>query len=903
MRQSRPRAATYRVQLHAGFTFDDAAAIAGYLADLGVTHLYCSPVLQAAEGSRHGYDVVDHGRLNEELGGAGAYRRLVGRLADVGLGQLLDIVPNHMALAGRANAWWWDVLENGPSSPYATYFDIDWDPPQRKLTATVLMPVLGDQYGRVLEAGELTAERDGGSFTVRYHDQEAPLSPRTLDDLLTRAAARAGSEELESLAAAFGRLPHALLTEPAAVAERQRDKKILRARLAELCEASPETAAAVDAEIEALNHDAGALDTLLSRQNYRLSYWRTGAEELSYRRFFNIETLAGLRVEDEAVFADTHRLILGLVSAGTLDGLRVDHVDGLADPEGYLCRLRDAAAGVYVVVEKILGADEELPGSWPVAGTSGYDFLNRVNQLFVDPANEAAMRAGYARFTGHAESYAEVVHAAKLQIMREELAAEAERLTGLLADVCEGHRRQRDHTRRELRDALCEVIAAFPVYRTYARPARPVTSADRAHVAAAVAGARQRRPDLDAELAGFIGELLLLGHPGEPEAVFAVRFAQVSSAVMAKGVEDTAFYRYQPLVSLNEVGGDPGWFGRSAGDFHRAMASAARRWPQAMLTLSTHDTKRSGDVRARISLLSELPAAWERAVGRWAHRNERHKHNGWPDRNAEYLLYQTLVGAWPIDSGRVGPFMAKAAKEAKVSTSWVDPRAGYDEALSGFVAAVLEDEDFVADVEAFLAEHLIVERGRVNSLAQTALLLTCPGVPDLYQGTEVWDLSLVDPDNRRAVDYAARRRLLGVLAGAGPEAALARGDEGAPKLWLIHRILGHRHRHPGVYGHASGYEPLRASGRKAGHALAFTRTGGLAVVVPRLLSGLGGDWAGTTVALPPGDWDDVLTGEKVTGGEAGMDTLFRRFPVAVLARGDDAPRPPRPLREGMAREG
>ena len=880
----RARAATYRVQLHAGFTFDDVAAAAGYLADLGVSHLYCSPYLQAAEGSTHGYDVVDHGRLNEELGGVGAHRRLVERLARAGLGQVLDIVPNHMALAGRVNAWWWDVLENGPSSRYASYFDIDWDPPQRKLAATVLMPVLGDHYGRVLEAGELTVERQGGSFAVRYYDHEAPLSPRTLDDLLTRAAARAGSVELASLAAALGRLPHALLTDPGAVAERHRDKEILRARLAEMCEARPEVAAAVEAEIEALNHDPDALDGLLSRQNYRLAYWRTGAEELSYRRFFNIETLAGLRVEDDAVFADTHRLVLDLVSAGTLDGLRVDHVDGLADPEGYLCRLRDATGGAYVVVEKILEAEEELPGSWPVAGTSGYDFLNRVNQLFVDPAGETSMLASYARFTGEEQSYREVVHAAKIQIMRDELAAEVERLTGLLADVCEGHRRQRDHTRRELRDALREVIAAFPVYRTYARPGRPVTSADRVHVAAAVARARHRRADLDAELLGFIGELLVLDHPGEAEAGFALHFAQVSSPVMAKGVEDTAFYRYQPLVSLNEVGGDPGTFGRPAEDFHRAMAGVARRWPEAMLTLSTHDTKRSGDVRARINLLSELPTTWEHAVERWAQRNKRYKRDGWPDRNAEYLLYQTLVGAWPIDAGRAAAFMAKAAKEARVHTSWTDPSVRYDDALGAFVAAVLGDEGFVADLEAFLAEHRLVERGRVNSLAQTTLLLTCPGVPDLYQGTEVWDLSLVDPDNRRPVDYDARRRLLDTLAGAGPETALAHGDEGGQKLWLIHRLLGHRRRHPGVYGPASGYEALRAFGPKACHAVAFTRSGGLAVVVPRLLTRLGEGWDGSTVSIPGGAWVDVLTDEKVDGGDASVDALLRRFPVAVLAR-------------------
>ena len=583
-----------------------------------------------------------------------------------------------------------------------------------------------------------------------------------------------------------------------------------------------------------------------------------------------------------------------MVSDGTLDGLRVDHVDGLADPAGYLERLRDATGGGYVVVEKILESGEELPSSWPVAGTSGYDFLNAVNQLFTDPAGETAMRSCYARFTGQTQDYAEVVCTAKLQVMRQSLAAEVERLTSLLARVCDRHRRERDFTRRELREVLREMIAAFPVYRAYPWPGRPVTKADREHVAAAVAGARQRRPDLDGDLARFVGELLTDDHPRGPEADFAVHFAQVSAPVMAKGVEDTAFYRYQPLVSLCEVGGDPGRFGGGPGEFHRAMAAAAERWPEAMLTLSTHDTKRSGDVRARIALLAELPFAWEEAVTRWAARNRQHKPAGWPDANAEYLLYQTLVGAWPIDAARARQFMAKAVREAKVHTSWTDPDPGYDEAVDAFVADILADEEFVADLEKFLYGQQLVERGRVSSLAQMTLLLTCPGVPDIYQGTEVWDLSLVDPDNRRPVNYAARERLLDELAGAGPEEALARADEGGPKLWLIHRLLGHRLRSPGAYAPGSGYQPLEVSGTAAGHVLAFTRTGGqarapgLAVVVPRLVARLGGGtwgagaWGDTTVALPEGDWTDVLTGEPLAGGSVSVEALLRRFPVAVL---------------------
>jgi (1->4)-alpha-D-glucan 1-alpha-D-glucosylmutase len=882
---SRPRTATYRVQLNTGFTFDDAAAIAGYLAALGVSHLYCSPYLQAAKGSMHGYDVTDPTRLNSELGGASGYRRMTERLAEAGLRQVLDIVPNHMALAGRANAWWWDVLENGQASRYADYFDIDWRPRPCQRDTPVLMPVLGDHYGRILDAGLLAVERSDASFTVRYAEHEAPLSTRTLDDLLGLAAARAGSAALADLAAAYGAL--AAATEPDHGEERVLDQAELRSRLAGLCRAEPATAAAVDAEIAALNRDAEALDQLLSRQNYRLAYWRTEATQLNYRRFFNITTLAGLRAEREPVFEDTHRLILGLVREGTLDGLRVDHVDGLADPEDYLARLHRASGGSYVVVEKILGPEERLPDAWlaaGVAGTTGYDFLNRVTELFTDPAGARAIRDGYAAFTGQHGGYPEVVRAAKLQIMRDELAAETDRLTGLLADICARHPRQRDHDRDALRDALREVIAAFPVYRPYPRPGHPVTAADRRHAAAAVAAARQRRPDIDGELLSFIRELVVLDHEGPAAAEFAVRFAQLTAPVMAKGVEDTAFYRYYPLAALNEVGGDPGRLGRPVADFHRDMAQAADREPEAMLTLSTHDTKRSGDVRARIGLLAELPQAWEQAVLRWSQRNSTYKQNGSPDAGAEYLLYQTLVGAWPICAGRAGAYMLKAAREARVHTSWTDPRADYEAALDGFVTAVLADQDFVADLTAFLAGHRLVELGRVTSLAQTALLLTCPGVPDLYQGTEVWELSLVDPDNRRPVDYAARARLLAALAGAGPEDALARDDEGGPKMLLIQRVLAHRRRHPGGYGPGSGYRPLHMAGPKAAHAVAFTRTGGLAVVVPRLLVGLGGDWADTVVMLPGGQWIDVLTGTAVRGGPASVAELLRRFPVAVLSR-------------------
>jgi (1->4)-alpha-D-glucan 1-alpha-D-glucosylmutase len=874
------RTATYRLQLNAGFSFREAKARAHYLAGIGVSHLYLSPILQAAAGSTHGYDVVSHSTLNRELGGDRAYRELVEALAAEGLGILLDIVPNHMALAGPDNLWWWDVLENGPSSPYAPYFDVEWER-QEGGAVSVLAPVLGDHYGRVLEDGELWVERHGGSFLVRYRDHTLPLSPESLDFLLAAAAGRAASEELATLAFAFRSLPSVEMTDPAAVAERHRVKELLRARLAEICSADAELVEAIDTELGTLNADADALDSLLRHQNFRLAFWRTASEELDYRRFFNIETLIGLRVEDPQVFEDTHRLILDLLSRGTLDGLRVDHVDGLRDPQGYLQRLAEESAHAYVLTEKILQLDEELPAIWPVAGTTGYDFANRVNNLFVDQRNEETMTRLYHDFSGGTSSYDEVVHAAKLQNMRHELAAEVDRLVRLLAAICENHRRHRDHTRRDLRDAIREVIAGFSVYRTYVQPGTEPSESDRAHVGEAVGTAAGRRPDIDRELLEFIGELLLLEHQGDLETELALRFQQVSAPVMAKGVEDTAFYRYNRLISLNEVGGDPGTFGRSLADFHADNARFARTWPETMLTLDTHDTKRSGDVRARINVLSEIPGAWEVVVSRWADHNQKYKAGGWPERNTEYLLYQTLVGAWPIDAGRVAAFMHKASKEAKVLTSWTDPVPGYDAALTSFVNAILGDREFLDDLERFLEDQRLVERGRTNSLAQTALLLTCPGVPDIYQGCEIWDLSLVDPDNRRPVDYERRARLLTQILEAGPIQALACVEEGGPKLWLIHRLLQHRRSHPEAFGPGAPYEPLEAGGDEEGHLVAFAR-GPLVVLVPRLVVGLRDGWRDTWVALPEGAWTDVLTGARAEG-KMPVEDLLIAFPVAVLA--------------------
>jgi (1->4)-alpha-D-glucan 1-alpha-D-glucosylmutase len=877
------RRATYRVQLHAGFDFAAAADVAGYLAALGASHLYSSPCLQAAPGSTHGYDVVDPRRVNAELGGAEGHAGLARALGAAGLGQVLDVVPNHMAIGGRANPWWWDVLENGPSSRYADYFDVDWDPPEARLRNVVLLPVLGDHYGRVLEAGELRLAREGGRFTVRYHDHAFPVSPRSLDDLVRTAADRCGSDDLAFLADALGWLPHSTATDGQAVARRHRDKEVLARQLERVIAETPAAGPTLDAVVAGINADPEALDELLQRQNYRLALWRTAGRELGYRRFFDIDTLVGLRIEDERVFQETHALVLGWLRDGVLDGLRIDHPDGLRDPETYFRRLRAAAPEAWLLAEKILEPGERLPESWPIDGTTGYDFIDRVSNLLVDPAGEAPLTKLYGELTGEPTEYALLAREKKQQVLRDVLGSDVNRLTALFLEVCERHRRHRDYTRHELHEALREVIAGFPVYRTYVRAEPgPASEADVRSVSQAIEAAKASRPDLDPVLLDFLRDLLLGRVRGELEAELAMRVQQLTGPAMAKGVEDTAFYNYHRLVSLNEVGGDPGQFGLSVAAFHQACAETHARWPQAMLATSTHDTKRSEDVRARLHGLSEIPERWGEAARRWMARNERHRTDGWPDRNAEYLFYQTCVGAWPLPVERAAAYMEKATREAKAHTSWLAPDPAYDGAVRRFVEAVLGDRVFVADLEAFVGP--LVEPGRIVSLSQTLLKLTAPGVPDLYQGTELWDLSLVDPDNRRPVDYAVRRRLLAELDALAPERIWARIDEGLPKLWVIRQALALRRRRPRLFGAAGEYAPLRVRGAKAGHAVAFGRGGGAITVVPRLVLGLGGDWEGTVLELPAGGWRNELTGEMVEGGVRALGELLGRFPVALLSR-------------------
>lgn len=816
-----PPRATYRIQLSADFTFDQAADLADYLQALGISHVYCSPILQAAPGSKHGYDVVDPTHISRELGGAAGFRHLHEAMQERGIQLIVDIVPNHMATAGRENSWWWDLLTYGPSSGYADYFDVDWRPAASTLKDKVLLGVLGDRYGRELEAGALQLELVDNDQVVRYHDQVFPLAPGTVD----------GSDS------------------------------------------------------ETLANHIDAIDAVLQRQHYRLAYWRRAQEELNYRRFFTVDSLIGMHVERPAVFADMHRVLVDLVAEGLIAGLRVDHVDGLRNPVGYLTRLRHAAPETYLIVEKILRPDEELPATFPVDGTTGYEFIAAVDGLFVDSDNEEAMTAFYEAFTGETQPYADLVRATQHEIIATELGPDLARLSALMLDICEADRHHRDRTQREVREALAELAVSTRVYRTYVTPAEPPSDQDRAEIEHAIEESTLRRADIDPELLALIGEVIRLERRGESEYEFTARFQQFTPAVMAKGVEDTAFYRYNRLVSLNEVGGDPGTFGRPPEAFHEWCAHVAAARPQTMLTLATHDTKRSGDARARLNVLSEIPGEWQAAVQRWSEHNDRHRPHGNPDRNLEYLAYQNLVGAWPIDADRLGRFLNKAAREAKVHTSWLNPAPEYEEAIANFVNAITSDQEFIADLESFLDRTQIIAHGWLAALAQTTLLLTCPGVPDVYQGCELWNLALVDPDNRRPVDYEERRALLQEVGSMSPDEVASRTDDGSSKLWLIARLLQARAERPELFASTS-YEPLEATGAKARHALGFVRDAML-VLVPRLPAGLAGDWEDTEVAMPEGRWTNLLTGEIVSGGRAvTAGGLLLRFPVAVMSRGD-----------------
>jgi (1->4)-alpha-D-glucan 1-alpha-D-glucosylmutase len=916
--------ATYRLQFHRGFTFTDARGLVPYLARLGISHVYASPFWRAAPGSTHGYDVVDHTALNPEVGTRAEFEAFSAELKAHGLGLIVDFVPNHMGIERALNPWWRDVLENGPSSPYARFFDIDWHPVKRELEHKVLLPVLGEQYGSALESGALRVEFAEGDFALRCGGEwTLPVAPRTTQTFLRRAGELLAPEpaELASIVTAIEHLPSRTDTASERVTERTRERQIIRERLARLCQETPVVAGAIERALAEWQDpmDAGRfdrLDAFIGAQSYRLSYWRVAGEEINYRRFFDVNTLAAIRMELPEVFAETHRLLFELIDAGHVAGVRIDHIDGLAQPREYLAMLRARGGeGLYVLVEKILGAEEKLRADWPVQGTTGYEFANQVAQVLVQAAGVQDLARTYETFLGFRLDYREVLYRSKRLVMQTAMASEVNALGHLLNRISESHRWFRDFTLNALTAAVREVIAGFPVYRSYLdasdesdRSNRP----DARCIERAISLARRRNRSLERTVFEFLRDVLIPpednAHPVDEDLrrAFVAKFQQCTGPITAKGVEDTAFYVFNRLVALSEVGGEPDASGATVEVFHRQNAARLAETPHSLLATSTHDTKRSEDVRARIAAISEIPAEWRRAVRRWRTMNRKHRReidgDSAPDRNEEYLLYQTLLGAWPLevltDENRAGfvariqDYMVKALHEAKVNSSWLEPNAAWDDAVRAYVAAILAPgarNRFPASF-APLAER-VAEIGMVNSLAQTVLKLTCPGVPDFYQGSELWDLFLVDPDNRRPVDYGLRRERLAAIEHASAQELLAQWRDGRIKMFVTQRLLALRPQHAALFASGS-YMPLAVSGTHADRVIALERRDGdtsLVVVVPRCAAALGfppvGErWGDTHVAIGEGTGRvrNVFTGCEHDGSRLPLRAALGELPVAVF---------------------
>jgi len=971
--------ATYRLQLHKGFRFRDAADLAPYLAELGLSDIYTSPVMKAAPGSMHGYDVQDHQQINPELGTAEDLAAMSAAAHEHGLGYVLDIVPNHMGI-GSANTLWLDLLENGPSARAARFFDVEWHPVKEELADKVLLPVLGDRYGAVLERGELKLQLVNGAFQVRYYDHVFPVSPRSygqvlawrLDELQKKLPEGDPSiDELKSIVTGVSNLPSRHEQDPEKREERRREKEIVKRRVAALCATDPRIREHLEENVSIFNGKPGEprsfdlLDRLLAAQVYRLAHWRVSSEEINYRRFFDINSLAAIRVEDPVVFEEAHRLPLRLLAEGKVTGFRVDHPDGLAYPSRYFqllqevhilerahalaerrgekwdelepavreqmaldLRKRGPASPffrpMFVVVEKILGGTEKLPESWAVRGTTGYDFLNQVNGLFVDPAARDLMDRIYTRYIGGRIDFDELVYQKKKLVLYTAMAAEMNLLARQLNRISEANRWTRDFTLYSLRAALIEVIASFPVYRTYISDDGVVDDRDRRYILQAVASAKRKNPVENESIYDFIADILLQKFaayvaPEErpSQLAFVIKLQQMLGPVMAKGLEDTAFYVYNRLLSLNEVGGEPRQFGVTPQQFHAWNQLRARSWPRTLLATATHDTKRGEDTRMRIDALSELPRQWAAALSSWTRRLEP-----WlrgvdgrkaPDRNELMLFFQTLVAVWPNQrpgthpqlpareeleqlSNRLQQYMVKAIKEGKVNTSWIQDNKSWEEAVTGFVREVLALPAKHGFWKGFLTfQQQVAEIAMHDSLAQVVLKIASPGVPDLYQGTELWDFSLVDPDNRRPVDFESRRRALREIRGDDwPRAQLARElygqwQDGRIKLFLTHAALHARRENPDLFA-GGAYQPLEPTGPRADNLVAFSRTAHgqtAVVVVPRLVASLldgarlrPEKFEGTVVPVR-GRFVDVFTGEE-RQGPLRVDQLFSTLPVSLL---------------------
>ena len=1044
--------ATYRLQFNRQFTFAAAREIIGYLHDLGISDLYASSYLQAKEGSIHGYDVVNQTLLNREVGDEAAYQGMVEELQRFGMGQILDFVPNHMCIESVENLWWMDVLENGPSSPHAHFFDIDWEPVKKELTGKVLLPFLGDQYGRVLESGELRLAFQGGAFTVQCSGLQIPLEPKSSLQILGHQPERlqelfppesAPLQELFSIMTSLQHLPGPTEEVAEKKEERHREKEIIKRRLARLCQEIPEIGGFIEENLAIFNgtkgdpHSFDLLDRLLQEQVYRLSYWRVATEEINYRRFFDINGLAAIRMEDPAVFDQTHQLLFQLIREKKITGVRIDHVDGLYDPLTYLRKLQKSCyqqltgctevaeqsgttgtgsvdlgsvnAGIanagpvnagpanagpatagpangslpgetqctgyplpegegqgggagnsdeqassgadcaslysrqmeqdpgfqpfYALVEKILMKGEQLPKEWPVSGSTGYDFQNQVNGIFVDTEKAKAFDRIYDRYLGYRSDFTELVYEKKKLVMQVSLSGELNMLGHRLNTISETDRLTRDFTLNSMVRAISEVIACFPVYRTYVIPGT-VREKDIQYIEAAVARAKRKNPAMNSSVFDFLSDVLLLRFPEQAKDSdrnawldFAMHFQQITGPVMAKGLEDTAFYVYNRLVSLNDVGGMPGRFGTQLEAFHGQNLERLKTLPHAMIATSTHDSKRGEDVRARINALSEIPEQWQRALMKWSrlNRSKGQLLDGQrvPDRNEEYLLYQTLLGVWPLgemdQSGfeefksRIKDYLIKAAREAKVNSSWVSPNAAYEATLTAFFDAVMargQGNSFLDEFVPF--QKMIARFGIFNSLSQALLKMVSPGVPDFYQGTELWAFTLVDPDNRNPVDYGVRVAALAGLkareAEIGPVKLIGEllksVEDGRIKLYLIFRILNYRRENRELFD-AGEYLPLEAQGARARNLCVFARRcKGKTVIAaaPRFMATVAPEpgqfpqgeaaWLDSFLLLPEGAgrYRNVITNEELSSqersGKAGIPLagIFASAPVALLEK-------------------
>ncbi len=982
---------TYRFQFNRNFTFSHAESVVTYLNQLGITDMYASPYFKAVPGSLHGYDIVDHNVLNPEIGTPDDYARLVQELKRYGMGQLLDIVPNHMCIENSENRLWMNVLENGQASPYAKYFDIDWSPVKKELQNKVLLPILGDQYGMVLEQQKLNLVFEEGAFCVRYFDHKFPLVPKTyllileehLQDLVDRLTERnADIAELLSIMTAIRHLPPPTETDSATIEERNREEDVIKRRLCNLYTDSPEIRAHVERNIRLLSgipDDPGSfdlLDRLMNEQIYRLSHWRVATEEINYRRFFDVNGLAAIRMECPDVFSSTHRLIFRLIRDGSVTGLRVDHPDGLynpveyfhwlqqgcfvnqsirngqgdAKPENLQARERELAEEYrrtaaahpdykpfYIVGEKILTKSERMPEDWPIFSTTGYVFLNSVNGIFIDADNARLFDRIYQTFIQAKINFPDVVYEKKKLVMHVAMASEVNTLGRYLNDISEKNRHTRDFTLNSLRSAIIEVAACFPVYRTYINSLH-VHDRDVQYIEFAVARAKRRNPAISESIFDFLKDVLLLRFPARSSdreraswLDFTMRFQQFTGPVMAKGVEDTALFVFNRLVSLNEVGGMPDRFGTPLETFHGQNIERIKNWPHAMITTSTHDTKRNEHVRARINVLSEIPREWGKRIRNWALLNRRKKrivdNARMPDRNDEYLLYQTLIGVWPVETPqgdaydalvtRIKDYMLKEAREAKLNTSWINQNKTYEETLLAFIDSVLAADErnmFLRDFLPF--QRMVSHFGMFNSLAQTLLKIAAPGVPDIYQGTDLWTYSLVDPDNRGPVDYDIRIRMLAELKQleTGMNAAeLCRGlsinkSDGRIMLYLLYKALNFRKNHERLFGKGE-YIPLEAPGSRSRNVCAFERRNGaesVVIAVPRFLTSIAGQqslpcgtevWQESVLQLPDypagSRYRNEFTAEILAplprdGKPSGLvlSQVFSNFPVALLKRLD-----------------